>query len=195
MVPPTTDGTAIPRALASVATQARARARRFDSTAMWDAIFAGASLVVEHRGRPVVVVLSDGADNASWLFTNQPEQARWIRAQKERTIDALRGSGIVIDVVWVPAFRTPGLFRDKYYGALSPDEPAESTGGVAFSAADRNPGRRIAERLQALRSGYVLTYTPAGVPQGDGWHDLKVRLKHRRGKVEARPGYISGSAR
>ena len=45
--------------------------------------------------------------------------------------------------------------------------------------------------LKEFRSRYLLAFTPTGVRSDDGWHELKVRLKGRPGKVKARPGYFA----
>lgn len=49
--------------------------------------------------------------------------------------------------------------------------------------------RTIASILQQMKSRYVLTYYPSGVPRG-GWHRIDVRVKGRRALVRARRGYI-----
>jgi Ca-activated chloride channel family protein len=189
---PTSDASVIERTL--LLSRRGVFKRRGDATAMWDAILAGASLVTGTQGRPVVVILTDGGDNASWLFRNQPDSAPWMRGQKRRTIDVLRNSGVVVDVVWVPPDRDSRTGRDDVYGAFSPDDPATLTGGMAFPAGDQHLERRLRARLAALRAGYVLTYTPSGVRRDDGWHTVRVRLKGRKGKIEARPGYFAGAA-
>lgn len=192
VVPSTRDARSVNSAL--LAARSRTVRRLADRTAMWDAVFAGASLVTGGSGRSLVCVLTDGADNASWVLPTQPRDARWTIDQKARTIDVLRGSGIVVDVVWIR--RKPGSLSvqldDGINGTLSPYDAADSAGGMAFSARDAKLPQRLADRLTALRAGYVLTYTPAGVPRGDGWHKLIVRLKNKRGKIQARTGYFSG---
>jgi hypothetical protein len=138
-----------------------------------------------------VVVLSDGGDNASWLTRRQPSDARWVGHSKNRAVDALVGSGVVVDVIMSPVDNRSENVADDVYGPLLFDEVAERTGGESFAATARDLQRRLDARLTALRAGYVLAFTPAD-PQKDGkWHALKVRLVNRRGSVKARPGYLA----
>jgi len=175
---------------------ALARRRMGDATAMWDAIVAAGSLVADQGGRPVVLLLSDTQDNASWLFPGQPENARWVRHQRDRTIDVLESAGIVVEVVWVPRYRASMSGHDETYGPLTASQPANLTGGTALPVVDGNLRQRLADRLAVLRSGYVLTFTPVGVEHDGQWHKLTVRLRHRNGSIAARPGYYSiGAAR
>jgi hypothetical protein len=54
---------------------------------------------------------------------------------------------------------------------------------------------KLATRFRELRSTYVITYTPKGVEQVDGFHAIEIRLKGVDGRVQARPGYFTGSGR
>jgi hypothetical protein len=76
-------------------------------------------------------------------------------------------------------------------GRQAPEDLAAKTGGIVYSATDANLGRKLEERLSELRSAYVLTFQPSGVKNGDGWHDLKVRVPSRRVSIRARQGYFS----
>ncbi len=165
--------------------------RAGDGTAMWDAIVAASSVVVGQSGRSAVLLLSDAGENASWLFTNQPEDARWMRNQRVRTIDALRGSGVAVDVVSIPRYRWTWSAHDGSYGRQNPSEPADLTDGVMFQASDKDLRASFSRRLELLRSSYILTYSPTGVEKRQGWHKLSVRLKNKRGKVQARSGYFA----
>jgi len=164
----------------------RATPRRHEPTAIWDAVLTASSLVAEKPGRPVVVLMSDGADNASWLLQTEASAARWMTAQRERTIEALQGAGVALEVLWVP--HSFG-HDDGVHGPMSPVEPARAMGGMAFSAADARLAERVRARLAALRSGYVLTFTPTGVSCDGSWHELKVRLKRRSARIDARDSY------
>jgi len=65
------------------------------------------------------------------------------------------------------------------------------TGGALY---DKNPGTLVSRFQRALddfRSGYLLTYTPAGVARG-GWHEIAVRTTRRHYSVRARGGYDGG---
>ena len=57
----------------------------------------------------------------------------------------------------------------------------------AMASADLQP--LFMRALAEMRARYLLTYYPRGVVR-EGWHDLKVTLKHARGDVTVRPGYF-----
>jgi hypothetical protein len=117
------------------------------------------------------------------------ENVSWLRVEPAK--DRLRASGTVVDGVWTHRDREVD-FGDITWGRRLGDDVVKATGGRAFRLEDPRALDQIRERLNRLRSGYVITYTPAGVKTGDGWHRLEVRLRGKRGEVTARPGYYSG---
>jgi len=142
------------------------------STALNDAVFFALQLRPTEPGqsRPVLLVFSDGHDNASWLNGDQ-------------VLEATRRSGMVMHVVELIA---PGsLVRPSdFLGHL-----AKAGGGrqwIADKASDLN--NLFGKALNELRARYLLTYSMTGVKR-EGWHDVKVTLKGARGEVTARPGY------
>jgi VWFA-related protein len=166
---------------------------------IWDAAVSGAALAARQRGRPIVVVLSDLADNASW--TTQSPAVKSPRAKREALSDWFRRAGIVLDLITVPhiwghpAGPAYAPANDVYVGNLigrdTGDQVAASTGGDLLRASDDSLAAYYAHKFEVLRAGYVLTFTPTGVKKGDGWHKLTVRLKGAKGRVLARPGYYS----
>jgi len=196
------------RAYATRVPQAVARALAISPTwhaksALWDATLAAASLATARSERPVVIALSDFADNASWItggsFVDQP------RREREALADLLKRAGVLFDMVSVPFRERPGRIGngnlaglgpsllwdlDEYVGSLAGAEMAESTGGQWFDGQADLTGP-MARHLQDLRSGYVLTFTPKGVKGDDGWHKLTIQLKGAKGRVSARPGYYA----
>lgn len=140
-------------------------------SSVWDGAFAAASLVARDSGRPLVVVVSDGVDNASWLA----------RTQIARTLGDL---GIVVDFVQTP-------WRRTHPGIATPEDLPKKTGGVIYKTDDSKLAEEFKERLAYLRQSYVLTYEPRGVGTNDGWHDVVVKVKGRSVNVKARPGYYA----
>jgi Ca-activated chloride channel family protein len=141
------------------------------STALRDAVFAALAANVPSRRRPVVVVFSDGVDNASWLPEDAVEQA------------ARRSSSVVYSVVSRPADRE----RPTAQPLLA--RLARATGGRVWESRNEDLRRTFVELLRHVRGRYLLTYTPPR-PARAGWHDLEVRLRGRKGDVLARPGYF-----
>ena len=135
------------------------------ATTLVDAVHAALLLTDARRGRPLVVVFSDGVDRGSWL---RPDEA----------LSTARASDAVVHYVEIEGART----------VLEP--LAEATGGQGWSARHPDALRgAFVEALEEFKSRYRLRYEPSGVPR-PGWHELEVRLVGGKGKVRARPGYL-----
>jgi hypothetical protein len=140
-------------------------------SSVWDGTFVAASLVARDSGRALVVVISDGIDDASWLS----------RAQTSRMLGDL---GIAVDLVQTP-------WRRFHAGVAVPEALPKATGGVVYKTDDPKLEQKFKARLDYLRQSYVLTYEPKGVGTNDGWHDVVVKVKGRKVSVKARPGYYA----
>lgn len=193
IVPPTRDLAMVSEAARHVATLP---VRRTEATALWDAVFYGAAIAREAGGRPLVAVITDGGDNASWLTPRQPSGAAWTKRAKARTIDALQGGGVAVDVIVRPlAGHTSEGLADDTYGDLLSGEIARTVGGEVHSAGSKSLKQDLAARFAALRAGYVLAFSTADSQRDGKWHPLQVRLRSRAGTVQARSGYFASTAR
>ncbi len=144
-------------------------------TAWRDALFAGLQLAgAPVDRRPLVLLFTDGHDNASWLDAPDVD-------------DVVRRSGVVVHAVGLATRnRREVLTRSLRL-------PLDAGGGRFWSAEEpEHLGNRFAEVLREMRARYLLLYTPKGTP-AQGWHDVKVRLKGVSGDVRARPGYFVSS--
>jgi VWFA-related protein len=148
------------------------RLSAFGSTALFDAAYVGFALPV-HGARPVIVLFSDGEDNASWL---EAEDIRSVAARSDRLLQAV-------------GFRDASLTVDELRRI------AESTGGRFWKAerSDRLESTFL-RILEEVRNRYLLAFEPTGV-QRAGEHRLEVRLKGAKGKVRSRQSYHVGSRR
>ncbi len=135
------------------------------ATLLVDAAYAALLLTDPRRGRPLVVVFSDGVDHGSWL-------------DPETVLATARAEDAVVHYVEIEGALT-------FLGRL-----ADATGGRGWSARrwDKLP-EAFVEALEEFKSRYRLRYEPAGVRR-EGWHEIDVRLAGRSGKVRARPGYL-----
>jgi VWFA-related protein len=142
------------------------RAYAFGSTAVYDALFAGIALsAAVPQARPVVVLFTDTIERVSWL-------SPWA------VLEAARRSEATVYLA------TPV----RVWGGDALPKLIGDTGGFVIGA---RPGRELddafARVLSDVKNRYLLFYeAPGGKP---GWHELKVRLKNRKGKVRARRGY------
>jgi len=169
----TTDKAAVGSALASL--------RAEGATSVYDALFAAITLS-DPGLRPLIVLFTDGEDNASWLGERE------IRGMVERS------NALVHVVGWRPRpdFRTGTivLSNSGYEKVLR--EIAEASGG-RFWGAD-SPARlrsAFAAVADSMRHRYVLRYEAKGVKR-EGWHRIEVRLKAGKGDVQVRRGYWVG---
>jgi VWFA-related protein len=168
-VPFTTDFEELRRAL--LRTGARGQTALFDAVNM-----ALAHLDNGHEEKKVLIVVSDGGDNAS-------------KSTFSEVLDtALRMDAIIY---------TLGIY-DQYASDAKPDllkKLAGSTGGAAFFPATPSEATQILEQIAAeIRSGYTLGYVP---PAGSGYRAIRVDVHapdHRKLRVRARSGYVAGSA-
>jgi Ca-activated chloride channel homolog len=159
----------------------------FGATSLHDAIALTARRVGEREGRRrAVVVLTDGADNASRL---KPEDVSAIAS----AIDVPVYIFGVVPSIDNPTSEnsTHSVESTAFAGPLG--DLAAWTGGHVFVAS--TPGQRsIAARqiVDELRHQYVIAFESSGKP---GWHPLVVRARNKDLVVRARSGYIAGQSR
>lgn len=132
-VPPTTDPRQIVDALQPERIPAPSAQVR---STVWDAAMAATALAAGRPERSIVILLTDGTDNASWL-------------PQADVISAARHAGVAVDLISVP--RTYGTLDEDPPGSWDVDAISEETGGEAFSARDRDLLGKIVERLEGLR--------------------------------------------
>ena len=144
-------------------------------TALYDALIAGLDRVSEGtRPRRVLILISDGGDNASASTLKQ-------------VLERARASDVTIYTI--------GLFDrddpDANPGVL--EEIADATGGRRFLP--KSPGVLLAdcERIaREIRSGYTIGYVP---PDRDGqFHRVRVDVDRGDGpklNIRTRPGYFA----
>ena len=129
--------------------------------------------------------MTDGRNNASWLTGAS-------------LIDSARRHETVIYpvAVGIPDGWTRGVssMRKTSDTLALLHVLAEETGGRTLRAEwNRRLGDVFTSILREYRQRYILTFTPEGVGQGDGWHAVSARVKRRGAKVRARSGYWSDS--
>jgi hypothetical protein len=144
---------------------------------VWDATMATASLVAT-ADVPLLLLFSDGMDNASWL-------------DKDELGPTLMRAGLTVDFLRMPWDKRS---HDGFGpGRQTPESLAARAAGRVHDVTDVHVIERIRDRFAELRAAYVLTYTPRGVGTGDGWHEVRVRVRGRRATVRTRPGYVSAT--
>ena len=177
-LPPTapfTSDSAVLRTALERAIAARGR------TALYDAISAGVDYLGRGtRQRKVLVVLSDGADNAS-------------RATREVAIRQAQESNAAIYTIALvdPAARdaNPRLLK----------ELAQESGGEAYRPDDPGEIAAAFDRIaRDIRHTYTLGYIPSNPAHDGAFRKVRVVVTASPGKplvVRSRAGYIAGRAR
>lgn len=159
------------------------RGPRVAHTSLFDALFASIVLSDAGPGPKLLAVLTDGRNNTSWLSA-------------QAVIDAANRHDTVIYAISVSqdlprrGSALPPIAEDDGYRLL--EVLAHRTGGRVVSAGwNRDLGPVFASLIREYRQRYILSFVSEGVPRGDGWHRIEVRLRNRSGKVHARSGYWS----
>jgi len=146
------------------------------------ALFDGVRTALTHLGeghlqKKVLIVVSDGGDNASTT----------------RFEDVLNAAQTVDAVVYAI-----GMY-DDYDRDAKPEllrKLARATGGAAYFPKNPADATNILERIaREIRSGYTLGYVPAG--GGEGYRAIRVEVRSPDGRklsVRARTGYIAGAS-
>lgn len=151
------------------------------STPLFDAVYAALRLPGREDARKLLLLLTDGNDNASWL-------------REEDTLAAAKSAKSTTYVVTPPPPRERGLPTwasvARAVDRRFPEALAKATGGRVL---ETQPGRTLRETFREIlaeaSARYVIGYTPEGA-QTPGWHEVSVRLKSGKGKVTVRPGYF-----
>lgn len=157
-------------------------------TSVYDAAFASLLMRDPLGGRPVVLLLSDGDDTASWL--DAPAVLRTAR-RTDAVVYSIGLKNPLDTMAYRVDIAAHIALDDDDTGGEVPflDRLASATGGrVLYADRVEDVDVRLVEALRELKSRYLLTYTPRGV-DGHGWHPIDVRVKRRGVKVTARRGY------
>jgi Ca-activated chloride channel family protein len=149
-------------------------------TALYDAIaLAQEQLRTGKRERKVLIVISDGGDNAS--AHKLPE-----------VLKALEQSSALVYTI--------GIFddadEDKNPGVLR--RLAQATGGEAFFPGQLDEVVRICERIaRDIRQQYTIGYVPSTPAKPSAWRAIRVVARasdKRKLSVRTRTGYIAGGS-
>ncbi len=147
-------------------------------TSLYDAVLRGLRYAARGtRDRRVLVVLSDGGDNAS-------------AATLKDVVTAVEGSNTVIYAV---ALSDP-LDPDANPKRLK--QLAEATGGETFLPADVAEVHAAFEKIaRDIRHSYTIGFDTMNAPSHAGFHKLRVEVRTpdgRRLAARARTGYLKG---
>jgi VWFA-related protein len=163
--PFTTDKTAIKRAVL--------RAHAAGTTALYDALVRVNRDLALRRGKKVIILFSDGDDNASMLTADM-------------AILRAKSRGIPIYTV----AQGEALLHPRLVGQLA--NLSQFTGGTPFLIRKLDDiGTAFQKMSEDLMHGYLLAFQPPP-DNGHSWHKIAVALSTRKGLViRAREAYFS----
>jgi hypothetical protein len=162
------------------------RARCLTScTAIVDGTYAG---ILETDGGPgpkLLLVMTDGRNNASWLQVQCPDRHR--TPPRNCDLPGRRGH----NAEWIYRVVSPALRTSDAVALLK--VMADATGGRYVEAQwDSSLGETFQQILREYRQRYILTFTPEGMRSADGWHTLEVKAKRGGALVRAHTRYWAG---
>lgn len=146
-------------------------------TALYDAVATALDhLEMGDRDKQALIVISDGADNAS-------------RQNLAQIMDQARRSDALIYTIGIYDRDDP----DSNPGSLK--QLAKATGGEVFLPESVKNIVQICERIaHDIRNQYTLTYMPKNINYDGKYRDIQVKARapdHGRLKVRARAGYYA----
>lgn len=156
---------------------------RKGGTHLYDAIYLAAKQkLAPEVGRKAILVVSDGVDQGS-------------QVNEEKAIEAAQRSDAIIYVIGIadPAFyRRRGGF---YTGSGTLKKLAKETGGRAiFPSGPEKLQEAFDEIAAELRSQYSLGYTPTNRARDGSFRKIKIEVKRKGLRVQARRGYYAPSS-
>ncbi len=150
------------------------RLRAGGRTALFDSVSQLALRLEKRPGKKVILVLTDGGDNASVL-------------NRQSAAERARKAGVPVFAV-----AEGDALRDDAAAKLL-RQLAEETGGHMYKARDaKDIGKVFHEISRDLQSAYLLAFAAPAEEQNIPWHELQVLVKDSKSmRVRARTGYSS----
>lgn len=152
------------------------------STALFDAVGAALRLGDPRRGRPVLVVFSDGENLLSWLT---PDKVLAIARDSETSVYVVQSER------GARAWNDPTLPAGRRQLGDAPEflsDLAAETGGRVWRASEAGLEQAFLDALAEVKGRYLLRFEVDDGARA-GWHRLEVRLRRGKGAVRARRGY------
>jgi len=149
-------------------------------TKLHDAVYLAASELLKNEiGRKVVILLSDGEDRGSKVELKQALEA----AQRS---DVIVYSIAVIDraAYWGQAM--------GFHGDSVLNKYADDTGGRVIEVRNaRDTSAAFQGIAEELRTQYLLGYTPSNTQHDGSFRKIRVKVRDRDYKIQARRGYYA----
>ncbi len=156
-------------------------------TALYDAIFQAAGRLAGIEGRRVIVLLSDGRDQA--LTDNEPGSLHLFEEALEK---AHRSEVAVYAVGLGPHLETEMDLRLERSLKQILDTLARTTGGRSYYPARAGQLSGVYRQIAAdLKAQYTLAYTSTNRAKDGKWRTITLKARNPRLEVQARAGYYA----
>lgn len=165
------------------------RAQSVGGTALYDAIYRTSVMLERYEGRRVIVLLSDGRDEAASGL--EPGSLHTMDEALDR---ALRDEVMVFSIGFGRHLeRELDFYRHESLSAIL-RRMAETTGGrVLFSARPGQLRKAFDEVAQDLRHQYSLAYVSDDRRRDGTWREIRLTSRRQDLKVTTRRGYFAPS--
>ncbi len=156
----------------------------YSPTALFDALDFSINNVKDEPGRKLIVICSDGQDNASRLRLNHVlDQSR---SATDIMIVALGTIYYDSTIFWF------GAEEDLRRGKDNLVTLADATGGFTFFPSKTEELEQAMSTLQRLiRSQYTLAYRPSNEKKDGSWRKIEIICKRATVKLRYRVGYYA----
>ncbi len=147
-------------------------------TLLYEGVYLAANDELSHEvGRKVMIVISDGVDQGSRI-----EESEAIRAAQKA--DAIIYSILYYDPRYQMGFGSNGA------GVLR--KMSEDTGGRMFEVSRKHPLKDAFDQIQEeMRSQYLIGYSSSNPAKDGSFHEIEIKTKPEKLKVQARKGYYA----
>lgn len=148
------------------------------ATALSDAVYLTLQYLRGAEGRPLLIVFTDGEDNASWTSA-------------EALLHAVRTSEVVVYAVNVRPQQKLAPGGSSARGAERLEELTRFTGGrLVWAEHQEELTDAYRKILSEVSTRYLLAFTPPPDAR-PGWHDLRVEITGASdASVRTRSGYV-----
>ena len=147
-------------------------------TLLYEALYLAAQDKLRHEiGRKVLIVITDGVDMGSRI------------SESEAIKEAQKADAIIYSILYYDPRYQMG-FGSSGAGTLK--KMSEDTGGRMFEVSRKHPLKEVFDLIQEeMRSQYLLGYAATNSEKDGSFHEIEIKTKPEKLKVQARKGYFA----
>lgn len=159
-------------------------------TALNDHLYTALRILDTRLGRPVVLLLSDGADTLSYLGI---DEVRWKLRRSDAVLYRIRPMvGGAEPTAFATSWRS---FQQNHHEIEGLEAALLESGGRVHVVPEERLEEAILAIIEELRQQYVLGYYPSTRARDGAWRPVQVEVDSPGGKVRTRSGYVDSRQR